>query len=176
MIATSRVESVNACIKRMLFNSNVSLCELMSEIHKLLDEQDKKNIYQYWKLAIPSVKNQEHANFLFTEVDKYCQSFLTPAILKLQRDEINQFLYYAANPIDEQNIVVINEVSYDDECAESPWATIEQLIEVSGHDNVKEIWAVRVGNSLIAKHYVILLKNDAYTLPYNKLPDLTKFT
>ncbi|CAB4483214.1 unnamed protein product [Rhizophagus irregularis] len=162
MIATSRVESVNACIKRMLFNSDVSLCELMSEIHKLLDEQDKKNIYQYWKLAIPSVKNQEHANFLFTEVDKYCQRFLTPAILKLQRDEINQSLYYAANPINEQDIVVINEVSYDDECAESPRATIEQLIEVSGRDNVKEIWAVRVGNSLIAKHYVILLKNDAH--------------
>ncbi|CAB5391400.1 unnamed protein product [Rhizophagus irregularis] len=162
MIATSRVESVNACIKRMLFNSDVSLCELMSEIHKLLDEQDKKNIYQYWKLTIPSVKNQEHANFLFTEVDKYCQRFLTPAILKLQRNEINQSFYYAANPINEQDIVVINEVSYDDECAESPRATIEQLIEVSGRDNVKEIWAVRVGNSLIAKHYVILLKNDAH--------------
>jgi hypothetical protein len=80
----------------------------------------------------------------------------------LQRDEINQSFYYAANPIDEQDIVVINEVSYDDECAESPRATIEQLIEVSGRDNVKEIWAIRVGNSLIAKHYVILLKNDAH--------------
>ncbi|CAB4486176.1 unnamed protein product [Rhizophagus irregularis] len=44
----------------------------------------------------------------------------------------------------------------------SPRATIEQLIEVSGRDNVKEIWAVRVGNSLIAKHYIILLKNDAH--------------
>ncbi|CAB5322011.1 unnamed protein product [Rhizophagus irregularis] len=99
MIATSCVESVNACIKRMLFNSDISLCKFMSEIHKLLDEQDKKNIYQYWKLAIPSVKNQEHANFFFTEMDKYCQSFLTPAILKLQCDKINQSLYYAANPI-----------------------------------------------------------------------------
>ena len=27
---------------------------------------------------------------------------------------------------------------------------------------MKEIWAVRVGNSLIAKHYVILLKNDSH--------------
>ena len=77
MIASSHVESVNACIKRMLFNSDVSLYELMSKIHKLLDEQDKKNRYQYWKLAIPSIKNLEHANFLFTEVDKCCQNFLT---------------------------------------------------------------------------------------------------
>jgi hypothetical protein len=59
MIASSRVESVNACIKRMLFNSDISLCELMMEIHRLLDEQDRKNRYQYWKLTIPSVKNIE---------------------------------------------------------------------------------------------------------------------
>ena len=83
MIASSRIESVNACIKRMLFNSDVSLCELMFKIHKLLDEQDKKNRYEYWKLTIPSVKNLEQANFLFTEVDKCCQNFLTPKILKL---------------------------------------------------------------------------------------------
>jgi hypothetical protein len=31
-----------------------------------------------------------------------------------------------------------------------------QLIEVSGHNNVKEIWAVRLENSLTAKHYVVL--------------------
>ena len=72
MIASSRVESVNACIKRMLFNSNISLCELMTEIHKLLNEQDKKNQYEYWKLAIPSVKNIKCVNFLFIEVDKCC--------------------------------------------------------------------------------------------------------
>jgi hypothetical protein len=83
MIASSRIESVNVCIKRMLFNSNISLCELITEIHKLLDEQDKKNQYEYWKLAIPSVKNIEHVSFLFAEVDKCCQRFLTSAILKL---------------------------------------------------------------------------------------------
>ena len=72
MIASSQVELVNACVKRMLFNSDVSLCELISEIHRLLDEQDKKNRYQYWKLTIPSVKNLEQTNFLFTKVDKCC--------------------------------------------------------------------------------------------------------
>lgn len=108
IIATSRVESVNACIKRMLFNSDVSLYELISEIHKLLDEQDKKNRYQYWKLAIPSIKNLERTNFLFNEVDKCCQSFLIPTILKLQRDEINQSIYYTASPIDEQDIYHYN--------------------------------------------------------------------
>src|SRR3954451_19376217 len=144
MIASSRVESVNACIKRMLFNSDISLCELMFEIHKLLDEQDKKNKYQYWKLTIPSVKNLEQANFLFTEVNKYCQSFLTPIILKLQRDQINQLLYYVANLVDMQDIITTNDESYKDECAESSRATINQLLEAGGHSNIKEIWAVKV--------------------------------
>uniref|UniRef100_U9TP45 Uncharacterized protein n=1 Tax=Rhizophagus irregularis (strain DAOM 181602 / DAOM 197198 / MUCL 43194) TaxID=747089 RepID=U9TP45_RHIID len=46
MIASSQVEFVNSCIKRMLFNSDISLCGLIDEIHKLLDEQNKKNRYQ----------------------------------------------------------------------------------------------------------------------------------
>jgi hypothetical protein len=163
MIASSRVESVNACIKRMLFNSDVSLCELMSEVHKLLDEQDKKNKYQQWKLAIPSVKNLEKTNFLFTEVDKCCEKFLTPATLKLQRDEINQSLYYTAKPINQQDIVATyDDDSYEDECAESLQATIDQLIEVSGRDNIKEIWGIEVGNSAKTKHHVVLLKNNAH--------------
>jgi len=159
MIATSRVESVNACIKKLIFNSGISLCELMSEIHRLLDEQDKKNQYQYWKLAIPSVKNLEQTNFLFTKVDKCCQDFLSPAILKMQRDEINQSLYYVANL--EQEDINDNE-NLEDNGVENLQTTINQLLEVVGHANIKEIWAVKVGNSLTTKHYVILLKNGSH--------------
>src|SRR5437660_2585993 len=137
MIALSRVESVNACIKKMLFNSDVSFCELMSEIHRLLDEKDKKNRYQDWMLAIPSVKNLEQANFLFTKLDKCCQSFLTPVILKLQRDEINQLLYYAASLVDQQDIIAINDESYDNKYAENPGVTINQLIKVCDSNNIK---------------------------------------
>ena len=35
-------------------------------------------------------------------------------------------------------------------------------MEVCGSNNIKEIWAIEVGNSLKAKHHVILLKNDAH--------------
>ena len=54
------------------------------------------------------------------------------------------------------------EGSYDEECAENPQATIDQLLEIGGHDNVKEIWEIMVENSLKAKHYVVLLKNEAH--------------
>jgi len=97
---------------------------------------------------------------LFTGVDKCCQSFLTPAVLKLQRDEINQSLFYSASLVEQWDTVI--EGSYDEECAENPQATIDQLLEIGGHDNVKEIWEIMVGNSLKAKHYVVLLKNETH--------------
>ena len=109
---------------------------------------------------MPLVKTQEKANFLFTGVDKCCQSFLTPVILKLQRDEINQSLFYSASLAKQWDTVI--EGSYDEVCAENPQATIDQLLEIGGRDNVKEIWEIMVGNSLKAKHYVILLKNEAH--------------
>src|SRR5688572_17869483 len=87
MIVSSRIESVNSCLKRLLYNSNISLCELMSEINRLLDIQDKENEYRFWRLAIPNIRNHEKANFLFTKVDQCMQQYLTPNILKIQRDE-----------------------------------------------------------------------------------------
>ncbi|CAB5367005.1 unnamed protein product [Rhizophagus irregularis] len=157
MIASSRVESVNSCIKRMLFNSDVSLCELMNEIYKLLDKQDKKNRYQYWKLAIPSVKNQEQANFLFTRVDKSCQRFLTPAILKLQRDEINQSVYYVANLVEQWESTIDESYEEDGEYDDNLQATIDQLIEVGGRDNIKETWEIKVG--IVCRHYFQVILN-----------------
>ena len=65
-------------------------------------------------------------------------------ILKLQRDEVNQSLYYTANLVDQQDITVTDDESCEDECAESPQATIYQLIEASGHSNINiSIWADR---------------------------------
>ncbi|CAG8756272.1 15685_t:CDS:2, partial [Cetraspora pellucida] len=70
MIATSRVESVNGCLKRLLHNSNASLCDLMTEIHRLLDLQDKENEYRFWKLSIPTTRSQDNTNFLFTRISQ----------------------------------------------------------------------------------------------------------
>ncbi|EXX73806.1 hypothetical protein RirG_057050 [Rhizophagus irregularis DAOM 197198w] len=55
MIASSRVESVNGCLKRLLHNSNIPLCDLVAEIQRLLDLQDKENEYNFWRLSIPTI-------------------------------------------------------------------------------------------------------------------------
>lgn len=40
-----------------------------------------------------------------------------------------------------------------------PKATLNQMIEFIGSHNIREIWAVNVGNSLDVKHYILLLQN-----------------
>jgi hypothetical protein len=104
MIATSRVEAVNSCLKNLLHNSNVSLYNLMEEIHRLLDMQDKKEQYNFWKLSIPCIKNQEKVNFLFKRVDECLEKFLTPIMLQRHRDEINQSVYYNAIIFEDKNM------------------------------------------------------------------------
>lgn len=112
MIATFQVEAVNACLKQLLYNSNISLCDLMTEIHRLLDMQDKKEQYNFWKLAIPYIRNQEKSNFLFRKLDNYLEKFLTPIMLQRQRDEINQSVYYTATKLPDNDIETIIEVSF----------------------------------------------------------------
>ena len=43
-----------------------------------------------------------------------------------------------------------------------PKATLNQMIEFIGSHNIREIWAVNVGNSLDVKHYILLLQNRGY--------------
>ncbi|CAG8723642.1 6055_t:CDS:2, partial [Dentiscutata heterogama] len=122
MISTSRVEAMNACLKKLLYNSN--------------------------KLAIPSLKNLEHTNFLFTKVDKCCQEFLTPEILNIQCDEINQSLYYIAYLVNKQDVLFSEDLNAtlsndENQIANDPQATIHQLLGVVDFDDVNEIWEQR---------------------------------
>src|SRR6266542_7067968 len=102
MIATFWIESINACLKRLLHNLNITIYNLVKEIHVLLDRHDKENEYNFWQLSIPSIKNQEKVNFLFIKVDQCFQRFLRPTMLKMHRDEINQSLYYIANLVNQE--------------------------------------------------------------------------
>lgn len=43
-----------------------------------------------------------------------------------------------------------------------PQTTLKQLINYVGVHNVKEIWAIGVGNTLKTKHFVLLLQNYSH--------------
>ncbi|PKY34873.1 hypothetical protein RhiirB3_420959, partial [Rhizophagus irregularis] len=84
----------------------------------------------------------------------------------MHRDEMNQSLYYVAMLV-ERNCEVMEEellTKNSDEASEIdlPQATLKQIISYVGLNNVKEIWAVSVGNSSKIKHYILLLQNWGY--------------
>ncbi|CAB5383506.1 unnamed protein product [Rhizophagus irregularis] len=140
MIASSRVESVNGCLKRLLHNSNIPLCNLVAEIQRLLDLQDKENEYNFWRLLIPTIQHQKNSNFLFSKIDQILQHYLTPTMLKMHRDEMNQSLYYVAMLV-ERNCEVMEEelLTKNSDEASLPQATLKQIISYVGLNNVKEI-------------------------------------
>ena len=164
MIASSRVESVNACLKRLLHNSNVPLCDLMLEVQRLLDLQDKENEYNFWRLSIPNIHNQQNSNFLFTKVDQIIEQYLTPMIVKKLREEMNQSVYYMANRVELNNEIIEELKSVDNEPldTEFPQITLNEMVQFIGLDNIREIWSISIGNSSKIKHYVLLLQNLGY--------------
>jgi len=93
----------------LLNNSNTLLYDLMFKIQRLLDQQDKEKEYEFWHQSIPNIWKQNNTNFLFTKIDQCLQKFLTPTILKMHRDEMNQSLYYVANLVKQD--VDIHEVN-----------------------------------------------------------------
>ncbi|CAG8680986.1 18152_t:CDS:2, partial [Gigaspora rosea] len=50
---TSKVESYNAQIKRLVLNSNISLIELAKALETNISKESNKTKYLYWKTQIP---------------------------------------------------------------------------------------------------------------------------
>ncbi|EXX63055.1 hypothetical protein GLOIN_2v1791665 [Rhizophagus irregularis DAOM 181602=DAOM 197198] len=80
--------------------------------------------------------------------------------------------YYTANLVEDIRIDQIDELAEISELTDKNsnkiseidllQATLKQIIQFVGSHNVKEIWAINVGNSLKIKHYVLLLQNGNY--------------
>ncbi|CAB4417536.1 unnamed protein product [Rhizophagus irregularis] len=85
---------------------------------------------------------------------------------------MRQSLYYTANLVEDIRIDQIDELAKISELTDKnsnkiseidlPQATLKQIIQFVGSHNIKEIWAINIGNSLKIKHYVLLLQNGSY--------------
>ncbi|CAG8465469.1 15059_t:CDS:2, partial [Racocetra fulgida] len=60
---------------------------------------------------------------------------------------------------DDLNATLSND---ENESVDDPQAIICQLLGIVDFDDIDKIWDIRVRNSLSLKHYIILLKNNAY--------------
>ncbi|CAG8799889.1 2760_t:CDS:1, partial [Gigaspora rosea] len=103
---TSRVESYNAQVKRLVLNSSISLFELAEALEANIEEENKKAKYAYWKTQISLTSSATTLlQALFPELDKALSQFITPEMQKIQRAEIKSCLNYHASAITKDEMI-----------------------------------------------------------------------
>ncbi|CAG8846239.1 8018_t:CDS:1, partial [Gigaspora margarita] len=96
MSSTSRVESYNSKIKRLIFNSNTTLLELADKLSLCILEEDKKTEYALFRASIPKAVLVATADTILPNVCNMLRKYLTVEMLKIQEDQIKQALHYHA--------------------------------------------------------------------------------
>ncbi|CAG8608969.1 1931_t:CDS:2, partial [Cetraspora pellucida] len=80
--------------KHLLVTGSSTLLELENNIKKLLEKESRFTRLNESIGQLPVNREESYYNRYFNKIDISCQKFLTPAILKLQRNEINRSIYY----------------------------------------------------------------------------------
>ncbi|CAG8480192.1 10459_t:CDS:2 [Scutellospora calospora] len=73
MSSTSRVESYNSKIKRLIFNSNTTLLELAEKLSVCILEEDKKTEYALFRASIPKAVLVATANTILPNIKQALQ-------------------------------------------------------------------------------------------------------
>lgn len=107
---TSRVEGLNAVLKKELINSNTSLVQLNKTITRRHQEEERQKEYAFWKSVIPCVIVSQTANFLFPAVETIIKNYLTDPLYNLQVQEINQSVYYRCEQFDLNQFNIFEQV------------------------------------------------------------------
>ena len=96
MSSTSRVESYNSKIKRLIFNSNTTILELAEKLTAYVLEEDKKTEYSLFRASAPKVALVATVNTILPNVCNMLCKYLTVEVLRIQEDQIKQSLQYHA--------------------------------------------------------------------------------
>ncbi|CAG8648730.1 22371_t:CDS:2, partial [Gigaspora rosea] len=96
MSSISRVESYNAKIKRLIFNSNTTLLKLAEKLTTCILEEDKKTEYALFRASVPKAALVAIADTILSNVCRMLYEYLTIEMLKIQEDQIKQSLQYHA--------------------------------------------------------------------------------
>ncbi|CAB4434524.1 unnamed protein product [Rhizophagus irregularis] len=91
--STQRVESYNGIIKNNVSGSS-SLIELECTIERLLEKESRYVRLNETIGKLPVSQEEDYHNHYFKEVDVLYQQFLTLAVFKLQRHEMNRSMHY----------------------------------------------------------------------------------
>ncbi|CAG8600364.1 11076_t:CDS:2, partial [Gigaspora rosea] len=114
MSSTSRVESYNSKIKRLIFNSNTTLLELAEKLTACVLEEDKKTEYSLFRASAPKVALVATADTILPNVCNMLCKYLTVEVLRIQEDQIKQSLQYHAMIITQDELQRYLTINLDD--------------------------------------------------------------
>ena len=108
--STQRVEGYNSLIKRSV-KSSATLFELDIHIQSLLDKEEQFERHEQSKsnqnptAGIPNVIGR-----YFKRIDAIIKKFLTPRVLKMQHNQMNESLLYRVDKVENWKDLLENEV------------------------------------------------------------------
>ncbi|CAG8781095.1 30814_t:CDS:2, partial [Racocetra persica] len=140
---TSFVESQNACINRVLENSNTLLCDL----------------------DVPSMTN---ATTIFLSIESLVKCYLRPNVAYFLVEQIKESLYYTASHaiVEEIESLTSYESSQSEDIDDEPDAIVlytMYLLEHLEYTSIVEIWKISRVTSQGVNHFIILLSDDSYS-------------
>ncbi|POG71403.1 hypothetical protein GLOIN_2v1793903 [Rhizophagus irregularis DAOM 181602=DAOM 197198] len=166
--STSRVEGMNAVLKREILNSNTSLLQLAEVIHRHHKEEEKQKEFAFWKTVIPCVVDLQTASFLFTAIEALIKKYLTTPLYNLQVQEINQSVYYKCEQFELNQIDMFEQISevidtgFLEDLPDERKACIKSIFYHVNQREIKEIWGISVQNTQKFKHFILLMNNSAH--------------
>ncbi|CAG8652690.1 12711_t:CDS:2 [Racocetra fulgida] len=114
MSSISRVESYNAKIKSLIFNSNTILLKLANVPSICINEEDKRTKYSLFRASVPKIALFSTAETILPNVCQLLSTYLTEETQKIQEDQIIQALHYHASCVAENELQVYNSVNLED--------------------------------------------------------------
>ncbi|GBB94853.1 hypothetical protein RclHR1_24260002 [Rhizophagus clarus] len=140
---TSRVEGLNAVLKKELINSNTSLVQLNKTINCHYQEEEQQKEYAFWKSVISCVVDLQTANFLFPAVETIIKNYLTDPLYNLQVQEINQSVYYKCEQFELNQFNIfeqeINTTGFLEDLSDKRKACIKSIFNHVNQEEIKEV-------------------------------------
>ncbi|CAG8741786.1 28159_t:CDS:2, partial [Racocetra persica] len=162
---TSFVESQNACIKRVLENSNTSLYDLNKVLIECSKEEQKRKQFEEWKRGVSSMTN---ATTIFPSIKSLVKYYLRPNIAHFLVEQMKESLYYTASHaiVEEIESLTSYESSQSEDIDDKPDAIVlcaMYLLKCLERTSIVEIWKISRVTSQGVNHFIFLLSDGSYS-------------
>ncbi|CAG8543433.1 3828_t:CDS:2 [Gigaspora rosea] len=156
--STSFVESQNSCIKRVISNSNISLCDIGKILIERSDKERKHKLIEEWRSNIP---NTTSVSTVFPTIESLVKKYLRPNVSRFLIEQMKESVYYVASrtTIETESLKVQEPSTSDDFNDEynSAFMCAKYLLEHLESNTIEEVWNISRVTRLVCRHFFNLL-------------------